>query len=81
MILIKTKNEANKKIVVNISLLYLASQLGKNISKFSRVEAEYFLAIKVSGQNILNKTNKIPSPSTRAIETQVKVLILFITPE
>lgn len=69
------------KIEVKISLLCLANQLGRKISKFSLSELEYFLAINVSGQNILkaNKTN--PSPIINPIPIQVKEVIALVIPE
>jgi len=68
------------KIVVKMTLLCFANQLGKNISKFSFSELEYFLANNVSGQNILNSSNTRPSPNTRPIAIQVYKLILLVIP-
>lgn len=59
------------KIVVKISLLNLASQLGRKISKLSFSESEYFLAIKVNGQNNLNISKTIPSAKISPIPIQV----------
>lgn len=67
------------KMVVKISLLCFANQLGKKISKFSDSESEYLLANRVSGQNILKISNTNPSPNTIPIATQVhKVTLLEI---
>jgi len=41
------------------------------MSKLSFSESEYFLAIKVSGQNILKARRIKPSPMTRAMPIQV----------
>ena len=54
-----------------MSLLFLANQFGRKISKLALSESEYFLAIKVSGQNILKINRVIPSPMTKAIPIQV----------
>lgn len=62
-------------------MLYFASQLGKKMSKFSFFESEYFLAIKVIGQNILKRSRIKPSPTTNPIEIQVKGVILPDIPE
>jgi len=68
-------------MVVKINLLLRANQFGKKISKFSFVESAYFLANTVKGQNILNKTKTIPSPTTKPMEIQVKEFILLQIPE
>ena len=65
---------------VNIALLYFANQLGKKMSKFSLSESEYFLAINVNGQNILNTINTTPSKITSPIPTQVYGVILLKIP-
>ncbi len=62
-------------------LLFLANQLGRNISKLSLAESEYFRANRVRGQNILKIKSTNPSPITNAIPTQVKVLIFPVIPE
>lgn len=59
------------KIVVNISLLFLANQLGRKISKFSFSESEYFLAISVNGQNILKAKRTMPSRIINPMPIQV----------
>jgi hypothetical protein len=66
---------------VNINLLFLANQFGRKISKLSFSESEYFLAIIVSGQNILKIIRVRPSPITKAIPIQVYILTLFEIPE
>jgi len=75
--LIKTNITPAKNKLVKIILLYLASQLGKKISKLSFVESEYFLAIIVIGQRFLNINNTSPSKITNKIEIHVKTVILF----
>ena len=56
-----------RKIKVKITLLFRASHSGRKISKLSFSELEYFLARMVKGQNILNKSNTMPSPKTNPI--------------
>ena len=68
---IKTRINPIRKIEVNISLLYRATQLGKKISKLSFGEFEYFLAKTVKGQNILKINRTSPSPKTSPIPTHV----------
>lgn len=71
----------NIKMKVKMSLLCFANQMGRKISKLSICESEYFLAIKVKGQNIL-KINKVrPSPMTSAIQIHVKRFTLLLIPE
>jgi len=53
-----------------MSLLFFANQFGKNISKLSFVESEYFLAMNVSGQVQLNIINSIHSRIIIASPTQ-----------
>ena len=55
---------------VKISLLCLANQSGRKMSKLSFLESEYFRAINVKGQNILKINRVRPSPITRAIPIQ-----------
>ena len=62
-------------MVVNIVLLYLASQLGRYMSKLSALESEYFLAQTVNGQDNPKAIRTIPSKITRAILVHVRVLI------
>jgi hypothetical protein len=57
----------SENIVVYISLLYFANQLGKKMSKFSLVESEYLRAIMVSGHCILKDSSTIPSTTISAI--------------
>lgn len=61
-----------------MSLLYLASQLGRNISKFSLVDSEYLRAISVNGQNILNQASTRPSITTNPIAIHTHASILFM---
>ena len=49
------------KKVVYISLLYLANQLGRKMSKLSLFEEEYFRATTVTGHNPLNAIKTMPS--------------------
>lgn len=69
------------KMEVKISLLCFAIQFGRKMSKLSFLESEYFLAVKVRGQNILKIKRVSPSPSTRAMPIQVYKLTLFETPQ
>ncbi len=62
-------------------LLCRASQFGKKISKLSFSESEYFLAMSVSGQNILNRTKTAPSATIKTMAIQVVIVILLVIPE
>jgi len=64
-----------------ISLLCLANQLGRKISKLSFLESVYLRAIKVRGQLILKTNKTIPSPIITPIPIQVNVLTLSVIPE
>jgi hypothetical protein len=78
---ISTNTTPTMKIEVKIALLFLANQLGRKISKFASSELEYFLAINVSGQNILKMNNTNPSPMINPIPIQVKEVIVLVMPE
>jgi len=67
--------------VVKISLLYLANQLGRKISKLSFVESEYFRAQIVRGQNILKTKRTMPSIIISPIAIQVLELMSLHIPE
>jgi len=64
-----------------MSLLCLANQSGKKISKLSFWESEYLRASTVSGQDSLYNNKTRPSPMIKPIPTQVKRVILPVTPE
>jgi hypothetical protein len=51
------------------------------MSKLSFSESEYFLAIMVRGQNILNTKRTIPSPTISPMPIQVCILTLLKIPE
>ena len=78
---VKTNRSPTRNILVKICLLYLASQLGKNISKLSLVELEYFLAIIVKGHLPLKIQITIPSIMTAKIAAHVYRLIWFVIPQ
>ncbi|MFT5943169.1 MAG: hypothetical protein ACI8VZ_001494 [Candidatus Paceibacteria bacterium] len=67
--------------VVNITLLYLANQFGRKISKLSFLESECFLAKIVKGQYILKISNTMPSPITSPIQIQVRTFMVLVIPE
>lgn len=59
-----------------MSLLYLASQLGKKISKFSLVEFENFRATTVIGQIFLKIININPSAKIHPKPIHIHLSIL-----
>jgi hypothetical protein len=78
--LINTIINPVRKIIEKTILLFLANQLGRKISKLSLLESEYFLAKMVNGQNILKRTNIIPSPKTNPMAIQVYIFIVLLIP-
>ena len=61
-----------------MSLLYLAIQLGRKMSKLSFVEPEYLRAINVMGQDRLKISSTIPSSKMIPIQIQTHLSMLFV---
>lgn len=61
-----------------MTLLYLANQTGRKMSKLAFVEAEYLRAIIVKGQIPLKESRTIPSIMIMPIQSQTSLSILFM---
>ncbi len=61
-----------------MSLLYLAIQLGRKMSKLSFAESEYLRAINVIGQDRLKISRTAPSSNMIPIQIQTHLSIRFV---